>query len=121
MAEVSRVLGRPFTEALWDIETFYDGIEWPELAEAARATGFPLRVLAIVGQLHLGPRVLRIGQTAGLLVLAISRSTLAGCASSTASRVRSLVGLWKRQRMQQTPALPRARRERIGQASTSTT
>ena len=39
MAEVSRVLGRPFTQALWDIATFYDGIELPELAEAARAKG----------------------------------------------------------------------------------
>ena len=43
---------------LWDLQAFFDNVQWPALLTETKALAYPARVLQLSLQVHAGPRVL---------------------------------------------------------------
>ena len=61
MMETGAVLGKTVIHTLWGYEAFYDSIDICVLIDMAEKHNYPSGILTIALQLHLAPRVLRVG------------------------------------------------------------
>ena len=60
-SEVATEDGLMVATAMSDFEAFYDVLEWDIAMDVAEAEGFPLRLLALLLQMHSAPRIVMVG------------------------------------------------------------
>ena len=81
MDEVAVLQGKETAAVYWDIEKFYDSIDWVRLVDWCLELFFPARLLEIAMSLHMAQRVLKIGECYSE-VRSPSNSVVAGCTSA---------------------------------------
>ena len=79
--ECAVLIGKETVSIFWDLEKFYDSIDWVKVIRWSLELGFPARVLEIVMSVHMGPRVIKVGRICSE-VLTPSNSLIAGCTSA---------------------------------------
>ena len=83
LAETASLLNKPCVQVLYDIAKFFDTINLDLLLPWAEQHGFPVDLLVILSMMHLAPRSLRTQSCFADTVVALARSILMGCTSST--------------------------------------
>ena len=71
--EVAHELQRPAASVLWDIEKFYDSVVLSRLIASAEELLYPLPLLCVGVQVHMGPRYIR--SAAGCMAPGVSPDT----------------------------------------------
>ena len=79
--ECSVLLGMETVSLFWDIEKFYDSIDWIRAIQWSLDLGFHPVLLEIVMSLHMAPRVVRVGRVCSEVIWP-SNSLIAGCCSA---------------------------------------
>jgi hypothetical protein len=81
MDEVAVLQGKETAAVYWDIEKFYDSIDWVRLIYWCLELSFPARLLEIALSVHSAQRVIKIGECYSA-AQSPSNSVVAGCTSA---------------------------------------
>ena len=81
LSECAVLVGKETVSIYWDLEKFYDSIDWVRLIRWSLELGFPAIVLEIVMSVHMGPRVIKVGRICSE-VLFPCNSLIAGCTAA---------------------------------------
>ena len=78
MEEVSYALGHATGAIMWDLEKFYDSINWEYMVKWALETKFDPTILLVGLSMHTAPRRIRVGPFVGE-AMDVNTSVVAGC------------------------------------------
>ena len=79
--ECAVALGQDTASIYWDIEKFFDSVDWVKAIEWAEELGFPSRIFKIAMQIHTAPRIIKIGKVFAQ-PFTPSNGLVAGCLSA---------------------------------------